>query len=92
MLISTMTRAGRITLPKEVREHLHLKPGDQVEFRFDSGGAVVLRPFSSSIPSLSGILKRHGDHAATVEEMDEAVGRYLAEDDERISRREDVKE
>jgi AbrB family looped-hinge helix DNA binding protein len=79
-----MTSKGQITLPKEVREHFHLKAGDQVEFRIEPGGAVELRPLSGSIMSLFGILHRPGNPAASVEEMDEAVGRSLAEDDERI--------
>ncbi|HEX4496876.1 MAG TPA: AbrB/MazE/SpoVT family DNA-binding domain-containing protein [Thermoanaerobaculia bacterium] len=84
MPTSTMTSKGQITLPKEVREHFHLKAGDQVEFRIESGGTVGLRPVSGSILSLYGALHRPGASAASVKEMDDAVGRYLAEDDERI--------
>lgn len=84
MPTSTMTSKGQITLPKEVREHFHLKAGDQIEFKIEPSGSVELRPLSGSIMSLFGILHRPGKPAASAEEMDEAVGRLLAEDDERI--------
>ena len=46
----------------------------------------VARPSSSSVKSLFGILHRPGMHPVSVEEMDEAIGRHLAEDDERIQK------
>jgi len=33
MLVSRMTEKGQITIPKELRENMGLRPGDQVEFR-----------------------------------------------------------
>jgi antitoxin PrlF len=86
MATSTLTSKGQITLPKEVREHLHLREGDRVEFSIEADGKVELHPLSGSIMSLRGILHRPGEPPATIEEMDEAVGRYLAEDDERIQK------
>ncbi|HEY0510677.1 MAG TPA: AbrB/MazE/SpoVT family DNA-binding domain-containing protein [Thermoanaerobaculia bacterium] len=86
MPTSTVTSKGQITLPKEVRDHFHLKAGDQVEFQIDPGGRVEVRPVSSSILSLFGILHRPGTGAATVKEMDTAMGRYLAEEDKRIQK------
>jgi antitoxin PrlF len=90
MPTSTMTSKGQITLPKEVREHFHLKAGDQIEFKIVPSGSVELRPLSGSIMSLFGILHRPGRRPATIEEMDAAVGRYLAADDERIRKGDDV--
>jgi len=81
---STITSKGQITVPKEVRDHLHLKEGDRVEFLIEAGGKVELRPVPSSILGLCGVLHRPGMRPASIEEMDEAVGRYLAEDDQRI--------
>lgn len=73
-----------MTLPDEVREHLELKAGDQVEYLIEAGGKVELRPLSGSIKEAFGILHRPGMRPVTVEEMNEAIGRHLAEDDERI--------
>lgn len=81
---ATITSKGQITLPKEVRDHFHLQEGDRVEFLIEPEGRVELRPVSVSIMSLYGILHRPGMRPVSIEEMDEAVGRYLAEEDERI--------
>jgi AbrB family looped-hinge helix DNA binding protein len=84
MATATITSKGQITLPKEVRDYFHLREGDRVEFLIEPEGRVELRPVSASLMSLYGILHRPGMGSASLEEMDEAVGRYLAEEDERI--------
>lgn len=38
-----VTTKGQVTIPKRVREHLGIKPGNAVEFEVDEGGKVVLR-------------------------------------------------
>jgi len=38
---SKVTSRGRITLPKEVREQLGLRPGDEVEFVEREGGLQI---------------------------------------------------
>ena len=41
----TMDQAGRIMLPKPVREALHLRGGDHLELK-SAGGRITLRPTS----------------------------------------------
>jgi len=43
MPTATLTSRGQLTLPKEVREALRLKPGDQVDFIVGDEGEVRLR-------------------------------------------------
>lgn len=86
MATATITSKGQITLPREVREHLHLSEGDRVEFLIEPEGGVRLRPLTGSVRNLFGILHRPGMSPLSVEEMDEAIGRYIAEDNERIRR------
>lgn len=40
MPMATITSKGRITLPREVREHLHVGKGDRVEFEIERDGEV----------------------------------------------------
>ncbi|GLQ56806.1 AbrB/MazE/SpoVT family DNA-binding domain-containing protein [Devosia nitrariae] len=83
MPTATVTSKGQITLPKDVRDDLKLRPGDKVEFE-KRDGRYVLRPRNRSIMELAGILHRPGSKAMTIEEMDEKLAQALAEDDERI--------
>ena len=69
---SAITVKGQATIPKKIREHLKLKPGDRVKFFLHPDGSVVLLP---TVPSaaLRGILQpRHG-HAVSLDNMTEAV-------------------
>jgi AbrB family looped-hinge helix DNA binding protein len=80
-----ITSKGQITLPKEVRDRLSLKPGDAVEF-IEEGGRTWVHPRTLRAVDLAGILHRPGMKTVTVEEMHNAIGEALVEDDERIKR------
>jgi antitoxin PrlF len=41
---SAITAKGQTTIPKAVRDHLGLKPGDRVKFFIHPDGSVVLLP------------------------------------------------
>ncbi len=68
---SVITTKGRVTIPKAIREHLGLKPGDQIKFFLHPNGGVVLLP---KLPGtvLRGIV-RSRQQPVTIEEMEEAV-------------------
>jgi AbrB family looped-hinge helix DNA binding protein len=44
-----MDKAGRVVLPKELRDELRLEPDDRLELESD-GQRVTLRPIHSSTP------------------------------------------
>ena len=76
--MATVTSKGQITIPKEVREDLRLRPGDRVEFRKGEAGTFVLRPVRRSILEIAGMLRWTGP-TVTVEEMDEGIRRAVVE-------------
>ncbi|MBI4440209.1 AbrB/MazE/SpoVT family DNA-binding domain-containing protein [Candidatus Woesearchaeota archaeon] len=39
--MTTLTQKSQVTIPKGVREMLGLKPGDEVEFDIEDGGALI---------------------------------------------------
>jgi antitoxin PrlF len=41
---SAVASKGRVTVPKAIREHLGLKPGDRVKFFVHPHGGVVILP------------------------------------------------
>lgn len=75
MPAAKLTTKGQITLPKVVRERLHLHTGDRVDFRIDDDGRVELRRAGVRLEALRGILARRGGKPVSVEDMDEAIAR-----------------
>jgi len=67
---SAITTKGQATIPKAIREHLGLKPGDRVKFFVHPDGSVVLLP-KRPASALRGIVKAR--RAVTIEEMNEAI-------------------
>lgn len=57
MATSTLTTNGRITIPKEIREHLKLRTGHRLEFQIGADGLVVMRPRNRDVRELKGILR-----------------------------------
>jgi AbrB family looped-hinge helix DNA binding protein len=72
MPTSTVTSKGQTTIPKEIREHLHLKPGDRVEFVTDEDGRVVVLPATVDAAELAGILKPPS-RPVTLDEMTQTI-------------------
>ena len=69
---ANITSKGQITVPKKVREQLHLAPGDRLEFLVEDDGTLRVMPVSASVTALKGMVpKPH--RPATLDEMDEAV-------------------
>jgi antitoxin PrlF len=69
---SAITVKGQATIPKAIRKHLRLKPGDRVKFFVHPDGTVVLLP-KLPASALRGILKPRHKQPVTVAEMAEAV-------------------
>ncbi len=72
---STVTSKGQITIPKEVRDEMGLKPGDRVDFVKDRNGRFALKPINSNFRSLRGMIKSPLGRPITLKEMDEAIAR-----------------
>jgi antitoxin PrlF len=72
MTIATVTSKGQITIPKEIRERLHLATGDRVRFLTDPDGRVAIVPAKISITELRGCLPAPA-RPVTLAEMDEAI-------------------
>jgi AbrB family looped-hinge helix DNA binding protein len=68
---SAVTSKGQATIPKAIRDHLRLKPGDRVKFFVHPDGTVVLLP---KLPpsALRGIVKPL-QRPVSIAEMHEAA-------------------
>lgn len=78
MPTSTMTSKGQITLPKEIRDYLHAKPGIKIDFIIQENGEIVMKAVNRSVRELEGILAPYVKKPVTLEEMDEAIARGAA--------------
>jgi len=78
-LESAITTKGQATIPKAIREHLGLKPGDRVKFFMHPNGSVMLLP-KRPVSILRGIVKSRRRAAATTDEMSEAAAAGAAAD------------
>lgn len=79
MSASTITAKGQTTIPKDVRDRLHLKPGDRVEFVLRDDGTALLVPATVPVASLRGILPAPAK-PVKLDEMDRAVRRRARRD------------
>ena len=65
---SAITVKGQATIPKPIREHLGLQPGDRVKFFVHPDGSVVLLPkLSASV--IRGMVKSRNARPVTTEQM-----------------------
>ncbi|KAA0252895.1 AbrB/MazE/SpoVT family DNA-binding domain-containing protein [Acidobacteria bacterium ACD] len=72
---------GRITIPREVRERLGILPGDRLELRFRGDGSITLRRRPSGcLEDVVGVLRRPGQRAVSVEQMNETILSHHAEE------------
>lgn len=85
-MIATMTSKGQVTLPRDVREQMDLKPGDRLDFHVAPDGTLVGRRASRSAMDIAGILARPGQRPISVEEMDEGIARAVSEENRRSLR------
>jgi AbrB family looped-hinge helix DNA binding protein len=64
MTATTLTSKGQVTVPKQVRDFLGIRPGSKVTFELTPKGDVVLRPWTAQPGRRSPIAKVRG--SATV--------------------------
>jgi antitoxin PrlF len=85
MVDSAITSKGQATIPKVIRDHLRLKPGDRVKFFMHPDGSVVLLP-KLPASALRGIVKPRRPRV-TIEDMAEAASAGATADAARARRR-----
>ena len=71
---ATITSKGQVTLPKPIRDRLHLKPGDKIEFLLDETGTLRVVPVTASVTRLKGMVPKP-PRIVSLEEMDEAIAK-----------------
>lgn len=74
MSLVTLSSKGQVTIPKNIRETLHLQAGDKVELYVNEINQVVMRPITKQVADVCGVLSKYKkEMPVSVEEMDEAI-------------------
>ena len=78
---ATITSKGQVTIPKKIRDQLHLKSGDTIHFEVDSESSVRIRAEKKDFHEIVGKYKYKSPkpEGLSVEEMKEGVADYLRE-------------
>ncbi len=78
MALSTLTSKGQITIPKSVRDSLHLQAGDKVEFIKNNNNEFTLKPVTRKSADVSGLLNRYKKQKpVSIQEMNAAIARQV---------------
>ena len=82
---SALTIKGQVTIPKAMRDHLHLTPGDKVKFFINPDGIVTILP-KLPASALRGIVRsRRGP--VSLEEMEAGIAEGATSRYKRIMRK-----
>lgn len=77
-----LTDKGQTTIPKALREHLGVKPGDKITAVILRDGSVYLVP-KTPLSSLKGMFKDRVSKPVSIEDMNAAVKEGAEERDRR---------
>jgi AbrB family looped-hinge helix DNA binding protein len=64
---ATLTSKGQTTIPKAIRDGLHMKPGDRMTFTLMPDGVVIMRVKNKHVSELAGLLHKKGRKPVPIE-------------------------
>jgi AbrB family looped-hinge helix DNA binding protein len=75
MATATVTSKGQITIPKEIRERLHIKTGDRLDFRVEGDGAVRIVPIARKVAEVFGAFAGRARRPLSTKEIKKRLDR-----------------
>jgi antitoxin PrlF len=69
---SALSTKGQATIPKAIRNHLHLEPGDRIKFFLHPDGSVVILP-KLPTSALKGMISPRTRHRVSLGAMQSAI-------------------
>ena len=73
MIAALITSKGQITIPKKVRQSLHLHVGDKVGFEISGNNEAIIKPITKTADEVFGMLHKPDMKVVSVEEMNKAI-------------------
>ena len=79
MALSTITSKGRITIPKKIREQLHLRTGDKLDFRVEDDGSLRAYPIAKKVSEVFGFFAHKAANPKSVSDIQRGLRRAFRE-------------
>jgi len=73
----SITSKGQVTIPKAIRDALHLSTGDKINFIVNKDGEVLIKPVSKKAKDVFGLLAAKSKKKLSVEDMDNELKKFL---------------
>lgn len=73
MSTATITTKGQVTIPKKVRDNMHLNTGDRIEFIKLNHERYEIIAVTKNIQQLKGVVKSNNLKPVTIEDMNSAI-------------------
>ena len=73
MQVAKITSKGQVTIPKSVRDALHLDTGDKLEFIITENRDALIRPVTKKVDEVYGRLHKPGKKPVSVRKMDSMI-------------------
>ena len=73
MSLATLTSKGQVTIPKDIRESLHLHSGDKIEIIITGNQEAIIKPISVKVDDLFCVLHDPSRQPLSVEDMNSAI-------------------
>ena len=73
MSTAIITTKGQVTIPKIVRETMHVQTGDRLEFVPLSDDRYEIIAVTKDVQQLKGIVKSNNKRAVTIDEMNSVI-------------------
>ena len=73
MSTAMITTKGQVTIPKNVRDAMHVKMGDRIEFVQVSENRYEIVAVTNDVEQLKGIVKSRNTQAVSIDEMNAAI-------------------
>ena len=77
MALATLTSKGQVTIPKVVRNSLHLHAGDKIEFVITESKEAFLRPITRKVDDVFGRLHKPGRKPIYIDKMDAEIRKKM---------------
>ena len=72
-MLATVTDKGQVTVPKKIRDQLHISTGSKLDFEVEKDGSMRVRVLVRGSGNLFGLVHRPEIKPLSIKAMDEGI-------------------